>query len=160
MYSRSAKTVVFAILGAVNFVILVDFSLQNVQKFIKNHYSEPLNKLNWQILHFQNPQNWFHVKSATFQKNFILAMNGVKVGNTVYTSKHKQITNTKVDLFSRGRVAKKVIFEKEKTFSRKKRGAEWFFNFVHNARWDISRCWNVTEVNAKLQAQKKQWPKS
>ena len=33
--SRSAKTAVFAILGAVDFVHLVNFSLLNVQKFIK-----------------------------------------------------------------------------------------------------------------------------
>ena len=33
--SRSAKTAVFAILGAVNFVHLVNFYLENVQKFIK-----------------------------------------------------------------------------------------------------------------------------
>ena len=33
--SRSAKSAVFAILGAVNFVYLVNFSLQKVQKFTK-----------------------------------------------------------------------------------------------------------------------------
>ena len=33
--SRSAKTAVFAILGALNFHNLVNFSLQKVQKFIK-----------------------------------------------------------------------------------------------------------------------------
>ena len=33
--SRSAKTAGFAISGAVNFVHLVSFSLQKVQKFIK-----------------------------------------------------------------------------------------------------------------------------
>ena len=33
--SRSSKTAVFAILGAVNFVDLVKFSLQKVQKFIR-----------------------------------------------------------------------------------------------------------------------------
>ena len=33
--SRGAKSAVFAILGAVNFVHLVNFSLQKVQKFIK-----------------------------------------------------------------------------------------------------------------------------
>ena len=34
-HSRSAKTVIFAILRAVNFVQLVNFSFQKVQKFIK-----------------------------------------------------------------------------------------------------------------------------
>ena len=33
--SRSAKTAIFALLGAVNFVNLVNISLQKVQKFIK-----------------------------------------------------------------------------------------------------------------------------
>ena len=33
--SRSAKTAVFAILGAVNFVHMVNFSLQKLQKFMK-----------------------------------------------------------------------------------------------------------------------------
>ena len=33
--SGSAKTAVFAILGAVNFVLLVNVSFQKVQKFIK-----------------------------------------------------------------------------------------------------------------------------
>ena len=33
--SKSSKTVVFAIFGALNFVNLVDFSLQKVQKFLK-----------------------------------------------------------------------------------------------------------------------------
>jgi len=33
--SRSAKTAIFAILRAVNFVLLVNISLQKVQKFIK-----------------------------------------------------------------------------------------------------------------------------
>ena len=55
--SRSAKSAVFAILGAVNFVHLVNFSLQKVQKFIKNQNSEPLNVVKWLILHFKNPQN-------------------------------------------------------------------------------------------------------
>ena len=40
--SRSAKS---AVLGAVNLVHLVNFSLQKVQKFIKNQNSEPLNVL-------------------------------------------------------------------------------------------------------------------
>ena len=50
--SRSCKSGNFAILGALNFVNLVNFSLQKVQKFIKSQNSEPLNVLEWQILHF------------------------------------------------------------------------------------------------------------
>ena len=38
---RSVKTAFFVILGAVNFVHLGNFSLQKVQKFIKNQHSEP-----------------------------------------------------------------------------------------------------------------------
>ena len=34
-HSRSAKTAIFALLRAVNFVQLVNFSFQKVQKFIK-----------------------------------------------------------------------------------------------------------------------------
>jgi len=37
-------------------------------KMYKNQNSEPLNVLKWQILHFYNTQNWFHVKSE-WQKN-------------------------------------------------------------------------------------------
>ena len=37
-YSRSAKSAVLATLGAVNFVHLVNFSLQKVQKFIKSKF--------------------------------------------------------------------------------------------------------------------------
>ena len=33
--SRSSKTAIFAILGALNFVNLVNFSIQKLQKFIK-----------------------------------------------------------------------------------------------------------------------------
>jgi len=50
--SKSAKSAVFAILGAVNFVHLVNFSFQKMQKFIKNQNSEPLNVVKWLILHF------------------------------------------------------------------------------------------------------------
>ena len=55
--SRSSKTAVFAILGALNFVNLVHFSLQKVQKFMINQNSEPLNVVKWLILNFTNPQN-------------------------------------------------------------------------------------------------------
>ena len=61
--SRSFKTAVFALYGTLDFVYLVNFSLQKVQKFLTNQNSEPLNVLKWQILHFKNPKNWFHVKS-------------------------------------------------------------------------------------------------
>ena len=43
--SRSYKTAVFVIFGVLNFVDLVNFSLQKVQKFKKNYNSEPLNVL-------------------------------------------------------------------------------------------------------------------
>ena len=55
--SRSARNAVFTILGVLNFANLENFSLQKVQKFIKNQNSEPLNVVKRQILHFQNPQN-------------------------------------------------------------------------------------------------------
>ena len=51
-YSRSAKPVVFAISRAVKFVDLVEFSLQKVQKLIKDQNSEAQNLLKWQILQF------------------------------------------------------------------------------------------------------------
>ena len=66
--SRSAKTAIFAILGAVNFVHLVNISLQKVQKFLKYQKSEPLNLLKWQNSHFYDLQNWFHVKSVDDRK--------------------------------------------------------------------------------------------
>ena len=50
--SRSAKSAIFAILGAVNLVHLVNFSLQKVQKCNENQNSEPLKVLKWQILQF------------------------------------------------------------------------------------------------------------
>lgn len=50
----------WAMLGALNFVNLVNLSLQKVQQY---NNSEPLNVLKRQILHFQIPQNCFHVNS-------------------------------------------------------------------------------------------------
>ena len=47
--SRNAKTAVFAILGAVNFVTLVNFSLSKSAKKHKNQNSEPVNVLNLRI---------------------------------------------------------------------------------------------------------------
>ena len=49
--SRSAKSAIFPILGAVNFVYLVNFSLQKSAKIHKNQNSEPLNVVKWQISH-------------------------------------------------------------------------------------------------------------
>ena len=54
----------FVISGAMNFVDLVTFNLQKV-----NRKSEPLNVLKWQILYFKNPQLWFHVKSEWCKNN-------------------------------------------------------------------------------------------
>ena len=48
-HSRSAKTAIFALLRAVNFVQLVSFSFQKVQKFIKNQNLESLNVLKWLV---------------------------------------------------------------------------------------------------------------
>ena len=51
---RSAKTAIFTILGAVNFVDLVKFSLQKVQKFIKPKFRAS----KWQkkaVLQFPHP---------------------------------------------------------------------------------------------------------
>ena len=42
---RSCKTAFYAILGALNFVEMVNFSHQKVQKFIKHQNSKPLNVL-------------------------------------------------------------------------------------------------------------------
>ena len=55
--SSSSKTAVFAIFGALNFVSLVNFSLQKVQKFMKSQNSESLIVLKWQLLSFQNSEN-------------------------------------------------------------------------------------------------------
>ena len=52
--SRSSKTAGFAIVWALNMIYLADFSLQKVQKFMKNYISEPLKVLKWRILDFQN----------------------------------------------------------------------------------------------------------
>ena len=41
--SRSSQSAIFAIVGALNFVTLVNFSLQIEQKFHQNRNSEPLN---------------------------------------------------------------------------------------------------------------------
>ena len=54
---EALKMPFFVILGALNFVDLVDFSLQKVQKIKANQISEPLNVFKWHILHFSNPQN-------------------------------------------------------------------------------------------------------
>ena len=50
--SSSAKTAVFAILGAVNFVHLVNMSLQKSAKIHQNQISEPLNVVKWLVWHF------------------------------------------------------------------------------------------------------------
>ena len=54
---ESSKNAIFV---ALNSVVLVHSRLQKVQKFIKIKI-QSLVKL--QILHFYNPQIWFHVKS-------------------------------------------------------------------------------------------------
>ena len=48
--SRSSKTAVLAILRTLNFITLVNFCIQNLQKYIKSPNSEPVNVLQWQIL--------------------------------------------------------------------------------------------------------------
>ena len=55
--SRTSKSAFFAILRAVNFVQMVNFSLQKSAKIHKNQNSEPLNVVKWLISHFKNPQN-------------------------------------------------------------------------------------------------------
>ena len=63
---RRFKTAMFAISGALNFVKLVNFNLQTVQKFIKNHNSDGLN---WQILHFYSrAQDLFYKFVSNFAK--------------------------------------------------------------------------------------------
>ena len=47
--SGSSNIAAFAIFGALNFVALVNFSLQKLQKFMKNHNSKTLNVLKWQF---------------------------------------------------------------------------------------------------------------
>ena len=49
--SRCTKTAYFAILVALNFVTLVNFSLQKIVKIHKNQNPKSLNMLKWQILH-------------------------------------------------------------------------------------------------------------
>ena len=53
----------FAILGAVSSDFFGQFQSSKSEQMHKNQNSEPLNGLEWNILHFKNPQNWFHVKS-------------------------------------------------------------------------------------------------
>ena len=48
---KSSKNAIFAIFRAVNCAILENFSIQKMQKFMKNQNSEPLNVFKWQILH-------------------------------------------------------------------------------------------------------------
>ena len=60
---QNSKTPVYAYFEALDFVNLVNFNLQKEQKFLQNHNSGPLNVLEWQILHFENPQISFYVKS-------------------------------------------------------------------------------------------------
>ena len=43
-------------------------------KFMKNHNSGSLNVLKWQILHFKNPWNWFHVKSEWHKISVIFTL--------------------------------------------------------------------------------------
>ena len=61
--SRSSKTAVFAISGAL--IVKANFRFHKVQNFFKIgfHNSQPPDGLKWQILHFYNPQDWFHIKS-------------------------------------------------------------------------------------------------
>ena len=59
--SRSSQSAIFAIVGALNFVTLVNFSLQIEQKFHQNRNSEPLNLSKWQVLRLWRFTN-FHVK--------------------------------------------------------------------------------------------------
>ena len=53
---RSSKTAVFAILGALNLVDLVNFSLQKVKNAEKPKIKAS-KCAKWQFLHFKNPQN-------------------------------------------------------------------------------------------------------
>ena len=50
--SKSARTALFAILGAMNFVHSVEFQPSKSAKIHKYQNSEPLNVLKWQILLF------------------------------------------------------------------------------------------------------------
>ena len=61
--SRSSKSAVFAFLGALNFVDLVNFSLQKLQKFI-NFKIQRIKRL-------YISQLWFHVKSDWQKKSVI-----------------------------------------------------------------------------------------
>ena len=55
--SRNENSAVFATLGAVDFVHLLNYSLQKVKKNHKNKNSGPGNVFKWLILHLKNPQN-------------------------------------------------------------------------------------------------------
>ena len=43
------------------------FALFERSNFPNEQYSKPLNMLQWQIMQFENPQNWFHVKSEWYK---------------------------------------------------------------------------------------------
>ena len=47
----------------------------------ENQNSEPLHVVKWLILHFQNPQNWFHVKFEWYKNHeiYILWRNGCRI---------------------------------------------------------------------------------
>ena len=98
----------FAFLGALNFHHLLNFSLQKVQKFIQMKFRA---SKYWQILHFYNPLDWFHVKSEWifreceftdpplmqiciyFQKLQFWFKNGTSINWYILSRKVLQITN-------------------------------------------------------------------
>ena len=59
--SINSKNAVFAVLGTLNFVPLVNFRIQNAQKLINTQRLWMFKK--WLILHYLNFQNQFHAKS-------------------------------------------------------------------------------------------------
>ena len=58
---KFSKIAIFVIVGAVNCASIVNFSLQSA-KIHRNQNSELPNVSKFQVLHFEKPQNWFHVK--------------------------------------------------------------------------------------------------
>ena len=53
-----------AICVTYEFCLLDKYQPSKSAKIHQNPNSEPLDVLNWLILHFKDPQIWFHVKSA------------------------------------------------------------------------------------------------
>ena len=77
-YTSRILKIDFTILGALNFVNLVNCSLQKVQKFIKNQNSQSLNVLKRQILQFQNFEKLISHKILVIENHEVFTLCSVE----------------------------------------------------------------------------------